>query len=404
MWEAVGARGARADDARRAGRARARTHARAPGTCAGQFTANTMAVALDCLGLARARGTGSIPRRRARREGRGGRARRRAWPSRWPSRRRGPARFLDRRALRNAMAGIAARGGSTNGVLHLLAIAARRGSQLALDELRRASPRRTPVIANLAPVGALHGRGHAPRGRHARRSIRELIRAGRVDGDAPTVDGRDAGGGDGGRAATRTARCSSPLERAVQAERRAVRAAREHRARRQPGEARGHGAHARRRGPARVFDSEEACIDAVRAGHVAAGDVLVVRYEGPAGGPGMREMLSVTASVVGAGLGESRRARHRRPLLRRHARADGRARRARGGTRRAAGRRAGRGCDHDRRRRRARCAWTLDDARAGAPPRRLAAAARRATPAACSPATAPLVSSASEGAVLRPRL
>ena len=72
------------------------------------------------------------------------------------------------------------------------------------------------------------------------------------------------------------------------------------------------------RGPARVFDSEEACTDGVRAGRVAKGDVLVVRYEGPAGGPGMREMLSVTASVIGAGHRRVRRARHRRPLFRCH--------------------------------------------------------------------------------------
>ena len=92
----------------------------------------------------------------------------------------------------------------------------------------------------------------------------------------------------------------------------------------------------RHRGPARVFDGEEACVTAVREGHVEPGDVLVVRYEGPAGGPGMREMLSVTSSVVGAGLGETRRPGHRRALLRRHARVHGGARVARGRPRRAA--------------------------------------------------------------------
>ena len=89
------------------------------------------------------------------------------------------------------------------------------------------------------------------------------------------------------------------------------------------------------RGTARVFDGEEAAFAAVQAGAIRAGDVVVIRYEGPRGGPGMREMLAVTAAIVGAGLGEQRRARHRRPLLGRDARADGRTRRAGGGSGRA---------------------------------------------------------------------
>jgi dihydroxy-acid dehydratase len=161
---------------------------------------------------------------------------------------------------------------------------------------------RTPVIASLAPSGRhvateLHDAGGT------RSLIRELVAAGLLDGEAPTVTGR--------RLADETADAPEPdgevifpvaepykptaalavLRGNLAPEGSLVKAA---------------GATRRRhRGPARVFDSEEACTDAVRSGLVRAGDVLVVRYEGPAGGPGMREMLSVTASVVGAGLGDT---------------------------------------------------------------------------------------------------
>ena len=103
-------------------------------------------------------------------------------------------------------------------------------------------------------------------------------------------------------------------------------------------------------GPARVFDSEEECFAAVKARSIRAGDVVVIRYEGPAGGPGMREMLHVTAAIVGEGLGDEVALDHRRTLLRRDARADGRPRRARGRARRADRGRARR--RHDRARRR----------------------------------------------------
>ena len=198
------------------------------------------------------------------------------------------------------MAGIAATGGSTNGILHLLAIAHEAGVPLTLDELADVGSR-TPVIASLAPSGRFMAEDLHRVGGTA--SLIRRARARRATSTAPRrrSTGRRLKKQRAGRRRP-TARCSSRAS-AVQAQRRAARAARQPRARRQPGEAR----RRRRvhRGPARVFDSEEACTDAVRAGLVRPGDVLVVRYEGPAGGPGMREMLSVTASVVGAGLGES---------------------------------------------------------------------------------------------------
>jgi dihydroxy-acid dehydratase len=267
-----------------------------PGTCAGHFTANTMAVALDCLGLA-ILGDGLIPAddadAKAAAAARAGALATGTLPT--------ARTFLDRRALLNAMVGIAATGGSTNGILHLLAIAHEAGVKLELRELAEIGER-TPVIASLAPSGRyvaddLHRVGGTPA------LIRELVAARLLDGDAPTVSGTTlaqtttgAPTPDGDVLFT----ASSPFK--VTGSLYAL-----------------HGNLApdgslvkvsgttrrRQRGPARVFDSEEACTDAVRAGLMREGDVLVVRYEGPAGGPGMREMLSVTSSVVGAGLGES---------------------------------------------------------------------------------------------------
>ncbi len=270
-----------------------------PGTCAGQFTANTMAVALDCLGLALV-GDGLIPADdRAAKNAAAARAGRLAVEL--AGRNGGSRPFLDRRALLNAMAGIAATGGSTNGVLHLLAIAREGGVALTVDELTEVAAR-TPVIASLAPSGRWVAEDlHRVGGTGA--VIRELIRGGFLDGEAPTVEGASL--------AAATAGAPPPDGDVVAAVERPFKPtgslfclrgnlAPEGSLTKLAGTERG-----RQSGPARVFDGEEACAEAVRSGHVVAGDVLVIRYEGPAGGPGMREMLSVTASVVGAGLGEA---------------------------------------------------------------------------------------------------
>jgi dihydroxy-acid dehydratase len=216
--------------------------------------------------------------------------------------------FLDRRALLIAMAGITATGGSTNGVLHLLAIAREAGVPLTreagvpltLDDLA-AIGEWTPVIASLAPSGRfvaedLHRAGGTPV------LIRELVRGGHMDGDAPTVDGATLG------EATREAREPDgevlfPLEQPFKPNG-ALHVLRGNLAPDGSIVKLAAGRHVHR-GPALVYESEEVAADAVRAGHVKPGAVLVVRYERPAGGPGMREMLSVTSSVVGAGLGES---------------------------------------------------------------------------------------------------
>jgi dihydroxy-acid dehydratase len=209
--------------------------------------------------------------------------------------------FLDRRALTNAMAGIAATGGSTNGILHLLAIAQEAKTSLDLDDLVAISER-TPVIANLAPTGRyvatdLDRLGGAPV------VIRELIEAGIVDGQAPTVEG----------CSLREAVDGSPLPdgRVVSRTRKPFKAAGGLRALRGSLAPEGclvKAAATKRRfhaGPARVFESEEECVAAIEGGRIEEGQILVVRNEGPAGGPGMRELLRATSAIVGAGLDES---------------------------------------------------------------------------------------------------
>ena len=265
------------------------------GYCAGNFTANTMAIVVDLLGLG-VIGDGLIPAAHVEEKDE---AAARAGTLAVALAERGTTSrsFLDRRALENAMAGAVASGGSTNGFLHLLAIAREAGVPLTLDELAAISAS-TPVLADLVPGGRwvasdLHRAGGTAT------LIRELIRGGHVDGTAPTVDGRtlaeateDAPDADGEVIGAFKPRGSLYALRGNLAPDGCVLklAGTERRA---------------HRGPARVFDDERACAEALRSGAVREGEVLVVRYEGPAGGPGMREMLGVTSSVVGAGLGES---------------------------------------------------------------------------------------------------
>ncbi len=266
-----------------------------PGTCAGHFTANTMAVALDCLGLA-VLGDGLCPADDTVAKGAAAERAGRLAAALPPTART----FLGRTALLNAMAGVAASGGSTNGVLHLLALAREAGVELRLDDLAAVAAR-TPVLASLVPSGR-----HVAEELHAAGGtatlVRELVRGGLADGDAPTVDGRTL------REASREARePDGEVLYSIRAPFRATSALHVLRGNLAPEGSLLKLASGRRehRGPARVFDGEEACAAAVRAGNVRPGDVLVVRYEGPAGGPGMREMLSVTSSVVGAGLGDT---------------------------------------------------------------------------------------------------
>jgi dihydroxy-acid dehydratase len=294
MWEAVGAH-ERGRMSREELDRLERIACPGAGYCSGNFTANTMAIAVDFLGLG-VTGDGLIPAAHAEDKDAAGT---RAGTLAVSLAEHGTSArtFLDRRAIENAMAGVVASGGSTNGFLHLLAIAYEAGVDVSLDDLAEISAR-TPVIANLAPGGPwvaedLHRVGGTAT------LIRELLAGGHLDGDAPTVDGRtladiaaDAPAADGEVVGAFKPRGSLYALRGNLAPDGAVLKLAGTERRRQSG-------------PARVFDDERSCIEAVRAGRVNEGEVLIVRYEGPAGGPGMREMLGLTASVVGAGLGES---------------------------------------------------------------------------------------------------
>ncbi len=294
VWEAVGAQ-ERGRISRQELDQIERTACPGPGYCAGNFTANTMAIAVDFLGLG-VTGDGMIPATYVEEKDV---AASRAGEVAVSVAQKGTTarRFLDRRALENAAAGVVASGGSTNGFLHLLAIAHEAEVPLSLDDLAEISAR-TPVIADLAPGGRWVAEDlHRAGGTAA--LMRELLRMGKLDGDAPTVEGRTlaevsapAPAPDGNVIGSFKPRGSLyPLRGNVAPEGCVVKLA---------------GTERRRHvGPARVFDGERTCTEVIRAGLIEPDDVVVVRYEGPAGGPGMREMLGLTASIVGAGLGES---------------------------------------------------------------------------------------------------
>ena len=267
------------------------------GSCAGMYTANTMSMCAEALGMTLP-GEASAPAVSAERTD--------------LSRRTGeavvqalaagllPRQILTKTAFMNAATMVMATAGSTNAVLHLLAIAREAGVDLTLDDFDAVS-RRTPVIASMRPSGMyimseLDQAGGVPV------ILRELLSAGLIDGDALTVNGRTLGENvadafepdgkvvrpvknpfqpDGGLAVLRGslapngAVVKTPTIETLRFD-----------------------------GRARVFDREEDCFAAVTQGQVAKGDVLIIRYEGPKGGPGMREMLAVTAAIKGAGLGK----------------------------------------------------------------------------------------------------
>jgi dihydroxy-acid dehydratase len=268
------------------------------GACGGQFTANTMATVLEFLGISPA-GLNDVPAMDPAKHDAAYEAGRIAMTLVRDDIR--PSQVITRAALENAAAAVAATGGSTNGVLHLLAIAYELGLELTIDEFDRIAER-TPVIADIKPGGRfvatdLHAAGGVAL------VARELLKAGLVHGDAPNVDGRSLAEVAAGVVETPGQEVVVPIERPLKAtgglavlrgnlapEGSVVKLA----------------GHERlfHSGPARVFDSEEDCFAAVKKRSIEPGDVVVIRYEGPAGGPGMREMLHVTAALVGEGLGD----------------------------------------------------------------------------------------------------
>jgi dihydroxy-acid dehydratase len=271
-----------------------------PGACGGQFTANTMSMVLEFIGLSPA-GLNGIPAEDPRKD----EAAFKTGELVMDLVRRDvrPSSIVTRASLENGIASVAATGGSTNGVLHLLAIAHEFGIPLDIDEFGDIADR-TPIVADMQPGGRYTATDMYEAGGVAL-VMRELLkRPGLLHGDEMTVDGRSIAGVAADSLETPGQTVVVPLETPLKPT---------------GGLAILHGSlapdgcvvklagHERRshRGPARVFDSEADCYDAVRAQRIKPGDVVVIRYEGPVGGPGMQEMLQVTGALVGEGLGDS---------------------------------------------------------------------------------------------------
>ncbi len=270
------------------------------GACAGQYTANTMSTVMEFIGLSPS-GLNGIPAEDPAKEA----AAYRTGELVMDLVRRDirPSSIVTREALENGIASVAATGGSTNGVLHLLAIAHEYGIALDIDEFGAIADR-TPLIGDMLPGGRYTATDMYEAGGIGL-VMRELLkRPGLLHGDAPTVDGRTIAGIAAEAVETPGQKVVVPLDTPLKAtgglailrgtlapEGCVVKLA----------------GHERRSysGPARVFDSEAACYDAVRGQRIKPGDVVVIRHEGPVGGPGMQEMLQVTAALVGEGLGDS---------------------------------------------------------------------------------------------------
>jgi dihydroxy-acid dehydratase len=269
------------------------------GACGGQYTANTMAMVLELLGIA-AMGTGSVPAVDPRKDEVGRQAGRLVMDL---LNRGVKARdLLTREAFDNAIAGVAATGGSTNAVLHLIAIADEVGIKLTVDDFDSVSSR-TPIWADLRPGG----RYTAPdldKAGGIQLVAERLVASGIAHGSAMTPSGRTFAEEAALAQETPGQDVVVPLDKPLKPtgglvilkgnlapDGCVVKVAGHERMYHQ--------------GPARVFESEEQAMSAVTSGSIKPGDVVVIRYEGPKGGPGMREMLGVTAAIVGEGMGET---------------------------------------------------------------------------------------------------
>jgi dihydroxy-acid dehydratase len=269
------------------------------GACGGQFTANTMAIVSEFLGLA-AFGSGSVPANDPKKAEVGRAAGALVMDVVRKSLK--PRDIITKQSFENAIAAVATTGGSTNAVLHLMAIAHEAGVELALDDFDRISAR-VPLLADLKPSGRfvatdLHAAGGSPL------VAKRLLEAGVLHEDAPTVTGRTIGAEAALAVETPGQEVVRPADRPIKSTGGLVivrgNLAPEGAVIKVSGAGR-----ATHRGPARVFDSEEGAFAAVQAQKILPGDVVVIRYEGPSGGPGMREMLGVTSALMGAGLGDS---------------------------------------------------------------------------------------------------
>lgn len=269
------------------------------GACGGQYTANTMATAMEIIGIS-PMGSASIPAVDPRKDDAGYQAGLVLMEALKANRR--PRDIMNRKAFENAIASVAATGGSTNAVLHLLALAKDCEVDLSIDDFDAISEQ-TPLLVDLKP-GGRYVAADVDKAGGIQLIARRLVEGGYADGTQTTVTGKSLADA----SATATETPGQDVIRAVgdpikptgglvilkgnlAPEGGVVKVAGSD--------------HLKHRGPAKVFENEESAMQAVTSGSIKDGDVLVIRYEGPAGGPGMREMLGVTAAIVGAGLGET---------------------------------------------------------------------------------------------------
>ncbi len=269
-----------------------------PGACGGQFTANTMATAVEILGIA-PMGSGSVPAAVNEKDQVAYEAGQLVMDMLAADRR--PSQIITRKSLENAITSVAATGGSTNGILHLLAIAHEAQIPLTLEDFHAIS-QRTPVLADLKPGGQfvatdLYRAGGIPL------LAKRLAEAGLLHTDELTVTGKTVGDEASQAIETENQKVVLPVDKPLKPT---------------GGFAilRGNLApdgcviklagqdKTLHRGPVRIFEREEDTFAAIKGGRIKPGDVVAIRYEGPTGGPGMREMLGVTAAIVGAGLSE----------------------------------------------------------------------------------------------------
>jgi dihydroxy-acid dehydratase len=269
------------------------------GACGGQFTANTMALVCEFLGIAAA-GSGNVPANDPKKAEVGREAGERLMALVRDGVR--PRDIMTRAAFDNAIASVATTGGSTNAVLHLMAIAHEAGVALALDDFDRISAS-VPLLADLKPSGRFVATDLYAAGGTALVAQR-LIAAGAVSGDARTVTGLTLAEEAAKAVETPGQEVVRPLSNPIKSTGGLVilygNLAPEGSVIKVSGSGR-----MEHRGPARVFGSEDAAFAAVQNQAIKPGDVVVIRYEGPSGGPGMREMLGVTSALMGAGLGDS---------------------------------------------------------------------------------------------------
>ena len=269
-----------------------------PGACGGQFTANTMATAVEMLGIA-PMGSGSVPAVAGDKDQEAYRAGQLVMDMLAADRR--PSQIITRKSLENAITSVAATGGSTNGVLHLLAIAHEAQIPLTLEDFHAIS-QKTPVLADLKPGGQFVATDLYEAGGISFLAKR-LAEAGLLHTDELTVTGKSIGAEANAATETEGQQVVRPVDTPLKPtggfailrgnlapDGCVIKLAGQDRT--------------LHRGPARIFEREEDTFAAIKGGQIQPGDVVVIRYEGPTGGPGMREMLGVTAAIVGAGLSE----------------------------------------------------------------------------------------------------